>query len=281
MPMTVEWTEISLRLALTIVAGGLIGFNREEHGRAAGLCTMILVCLAASVSMIMVNVMLATDGRQGDSFIMLDLMRLPLGILSGMGFIGAGAILRRGSAVLGVTTAATLWFVTMMGLCFGAGEHRLGPGDAGGGIGVLWLIKWVESGWFRIAAACCVVASTQQGPGEGAIREQLSTAGFRITSCAMTYANGQAGPSVPLRAGLARPAARFAHPRRAGTTRPTARRAPACSGNPKPAAPSGTVPNLRSPRSNLGRSPSVRGGLEAPRYERGLRGVAGLVRRAA
>ena len=92
MPMTVEWSEIALRMVLTIVAGGLIGFNREEHGRAAGLCTMILVCLAASVSMILVNLMLASDGRHCDSFIMLDLMRLPLGMLSGMGFIGAGAI---------------------------------------------------------------------------------------------------------------------------------------------------------------------------------------------
>ena len=83
-------SEICVRLALTIVAGGLIGFNREEHGRAAGLCTMILVCLAASVSMILVNLMMATAGRHADSFIMLDLMRLPSGILSGMGFIGAG-----------------------------------------------------------------------------------------------------------------------------------------------------------------------------------------------
>ncbi len=49
-------------------------------------------------------------------------MRLPLGILSGIGFIGGGAILQRGDLVMGVTTAATLWFVTVMGLCFGAGS---------------------------------------------------------------------------------------------------------------------------------------------------------------
>ena len=133
MPTTVEWSDIALRLVLTILAGGLIGFNREEHGRAAGLCTMILVCLAASVSMIMVNRMLPMAGRDEHSFVMLDLMRLPLGILSGMGFIGAGAILRRGSAVVGVTTAATLWFVTMMGLCFRRGGAPPGKLDAGGG----------------------------------------------------------------------------------------------------------------------------------------------------
>jgi putative Mg2+ transporter-C (MgtC) family protein len=187
MPTSVDWNEITLRLVLTIVAGGLIGFNREEHGRAAGLCTMILVCLAASVSMILVNLMMASDGRHPDSFIMLDLMRLPLGILSGMGFIGAGAILRRGSAVLGVTTAATLWFVTMMGLCFGAGQHRLGFAMLAAGIGVLWLLKWIEKRMAQDLRAVLLVASDQQGPGDGAIREQLSAGGFRVMSCAMQY----------------------------------------------------------------------------------------------
>ena len=69
---------------------------------------------------------------------MMDLMRLPLGILSGMGFIGAGAIFRRGDAVVGVTTAATLWFVTVMGLCFGAGQLPLGAAMLAVGLGVLW-----------------------------------------------------------------------------------------------------------------------------------------------
>jgi putative Mg2+ transporter-C (MgtC) family protein len=191
MTTSVGWEEIFLRLALTIVAGGLIGFNREEHGRAAGLCTMILVCLAASVSMILVNLMMATAGRHGDSFIMLDLMRLPLGILSGMGFIGAGAILRRGSAVLGVTTAATLWFVTMMGLCFGAGQLGLGLAMLAAGIGVLWLLKWVEKRMAQDRRSVLLLSSNPQGPGEGAIREQLAAAGFRISTCAMTYLAGR------------------------------------------------------------------------------------------
>ncbi len=188
MPITVGWEEIALRLVLTIVAGGMIGFNREEHGRAAGLCTMILVCLAASVSMIMVNLMMATAGRDEHSFIMLDLMRLPLGILSGMGFIGAGAILRRGSAVLGVTTAATLWFVTMMGLCFGAGQYGLGLAMLAAGIGVLWLLKWVEKRMAQDRRSVLLLSSNPQGPGDGAIREKLSAGGFQVVSCAMTYA---------------------------------------------------------------------------------------------
>ena len=67
-----------------------------------------------------------TTGKPTDSFVTLDLMRLPLGILTGMGFIGAGAILKKGDIVLGVTTATTLWFVTVLGLCFGGGQWILG-----------------------------------------------------------------------------------------------------------------------------------------------------------
>ncbi len=71
-------------------------------------------------------------------------MRLPLGILSGMGFIGAGAILRKGDMVLGVTTAATLWMVTMLGLCFGAGKIMLGTVGLLLTLFTLWGLKVVE-----------------------------------------------------------------------------------------------------------------------------------------
>jgi putative Mg2+ transporter-C (MgtC) family protein len=126
MPLTLTWQEIALRLALSIVAGGLIGLDRGEHGRPAGLRTTLLVCLAAAVAMVQANLLLVTIGKTADSFVTLDLMRLPLGILTGMGFIGGGAILRRDSLVLGVTTAATLWFVTVIGLCFGAARFPSG-----------------------------------------------------------------------------------------------------------------------------------------------------------
>ncbi len=142
MPLNLSWQEIALRLALAFAAGGLIGFNRTEHGRPAGLRTTILVCLAACVSMIQVNLLLPLAGRHPDSFVMNDLMRLPLGILTGMGFIGGGAILRKGDLVLGVTTAATLWFVTVIGLCIGGGQ--LGLGIAGTLIGML--VLWACNG---------------------------------------------------------------------------------------------------------------------------------------
>lgn len=68
------------------------------------------------------------SGKVPGSFAVLDLMRLPLGILTGMGFIGAGAVFRKDGLVSGVTTAAMLWFVTIIGLCFGGGAMWVGCG---------------------------------------------------------------------------------------------------------------------------------------------------------
>jgi putative Mg2+ transporter-C (MgtC) family protein len=81
---SLHWTDIMPRLSVTIVVSLAIGYNRSEHGKAASTRTTLLVCLAASVAMIQVNILLPTDGRPSNSFVMNDLMRLPLGILTGL-----------------------------------------------------------------------------------------------------------------------------------------------------------------------------------------------------
>src|ERR1700744_5057342 len=144
MPFTLTWSDIAVRLVCTLIAGILVGIDRDEKGRAAGMRTNVLVCLAASLSMILANGLLGTGGKNASSFVQLDMMRLPLGILSGMGFIGAGAILRKGDMVLGVTTAATLWMVTMLGLCFGGGKILLGAIGLLITLLTLWGLKVVE-----------------------------------------------------------------------------------------------------------------------------------------
>lgn len=144
MPLHPTWLDLAIRIVLTLAGGALIGFNREEGGHVAGLRTTILVCLAASVSMIQANLLMDSTGKAHDSFVVFDLMRFPLGILSGMGFIGAGAILRRGDLIKGVTTAATLWFVTVVGLCFGGGQIYIGIAAMLIGAAVLWLVKYVD-----------------------------------------------------------------------------------------------------------------------------------------
>jgi putative Mg2+ transporter-C (MgtC) family protein len=145
MPLEPTWMDIALRLLLTMLAGAIIGFDRGARGHAAGFRTTILVALAASVAMIQANLLLPVDGKTAQSFGVMDLMRLPLGILTGVGFIGAGTIVRKGELITGVTTAATLWLVTVIGLCFGGGQLVLGIAATALAVTTLWILKWVDA----------------------------------------------------------------------------------------------------------------------------------------
>jgi putative Mg2+ transporter-C (MgtC) family protein len=147
---------------------------------------MTLVALAACVAMIQANLLLPLSGKASDSFAVMDLMRLPLGILSGMGFIGAGAILRRDDFVVGVTTAAAMWFVTVLGLCFGGGQISLGLIGLALGFIVLSGLKLIEDHMKQDHLAKLGVVTEPSGPTENEIRGLLSAGGFRIRSTSVT-----------------------------------------------------------------------------------------------
>jgi putative Mg2+ transporter-C (MgtC) family protein len=187
---TITWQDMALRLLLAFVAGACIGFNRGEHGRPAGLRTTLLVCLAACIAMLQANLLLGTVGKKPDSFVNFDVMRLPLGILTGVGFIGGGAILRRDNLVLGVTTAATLWFVTVMGLCFGAGQIGLGIASWALGMIVLAGLKLIERKCKEDRHATMTLVASAKGPAEKQLSDNLESHGFRIVSCSVVYAEG-------------------------------------------------------------------------------------------
>ena len=185
----VGWQAITLRLFLTVVAGVLIGFNRGEHGEPAGLRTTLLVCVAASLAMLQANLLLGTAGRPPDSYVVLDLMRFPLGILTGVGFIGAGAIFRQSDMLRGVTTAATLWFVTVIGLCFGGGQLGLGIVSTLIGVAALWGLKALERHLAVEKSALLVVVACTEGPAADEIRDRLQSAGLRIAKFSETCVN--------------------------------------------------------------------------------------------
>jgi len=190
MPTEIGWSVIALRLALTAVASAAIGINRGELDRPVGLRTTMLVALAAAIAMIQVNLLLPTAGKPSSSFVMLDLMRLPLGVLSGMGFFGAGAIVRRDDLVQGVTTAATLWYVTMMGLCFGGGQLGLGLAALGLALVVLWCLKWVELRYIDREHRAELVCAFEAGPAiEHRITPRFITAGFAMYSCSASFSD--------------------------------------------------------------------------------------------
>lgn len=110
--------EITLKLILAVALGGLIGFERESSHKPAGFRTNILICLGAT--MMMVFSQLVLQGNEGSGG---DMTRIAAGVITGIGFIGAGAIIQSKGSVVGLTSAATLWAVAGLGLVIGGGYY--------------------------------------------------------------------------------------------------------------------------------------------------------------
>lgn len=164
MPLHPSSTDIAVRLVLTLIAGVAIGLNREAKGHNAGLRTTILVALAAAVAMIQANILLDVSGKTAQSFGVMDVLRFPLGVLTGVGFIGGGAILRRGDLVSGVTTAATLWVMTSIGLAFGGGQLALGVAATLLTLVTLLILKYVDVHIRRDHRAIITILSVEGPP---------------------------------------------------------------------------------------------------------------------
>jgi putative Mg2+ transporter-C (MgtC) family protein len=184
-PVAVTTQDIIIRLLAAVLAGALVGFDRGSRGRTAGLRTTILVCLAAAGAMIEANLMLAVDGKTNSSFTMLDALRFPLGILTGIGFIGGGAILRRGNAVKGVTTAATMWLVTVIGLVIGGGYFVLAAAMTVLAIVVLSGLIYLERALPRDRTAALTVETTKERAAHDDLRAAILRAGYKITLFAL------------------------------------------------------------------------------------------------
>jgi putative Mg2+ transporter-C (MgtC) family protein len=179
MPLHADAGDIALRILLTVLSGAVIGFDRGYRGHAASLRTTILVGLAAAIAMVLTNILLPTTGKEQASFATIDVMRLPLGILTGVGFIGGGTILRRGDLVTGVTTAATLWFMTVVGLCFGCGQILLGLGGTALGFATLWALRWVEIRLPREQRARLVIAYDRCQCEAGSVADLIAPFGYQ------------------------------------------------------------------------------------------------------
>jgi putative Mg2+ transporter-C (MgtC) family protein len=187
MTLYLSWEQIAIRIALACIASLAIGYNRDEHGRPAGMRTVMLVTLTATLAMLQVNLLLPLTGKSSTSFNVLDLMRLPLGILSGIGFIGAGAIIKRESGTMGMTTAATLWFATMLGLLFGGGQLRLGSASAVLALLILSGLKHVEEFLPRMNRATLTLNLGEGAPAEDTIRAQIRDISCDIKTWTVQY----------------------------------------------------------------------------------------------
>lgn len=115
---TFEWESV-LQILLAVVLGGAVGLEREFSGRPAGLRTHILVCMGSTIIVLTSTAVPRLFGESYHEVVRVDPGRIAAGIVTGIGFLGAGAILRKGSFVRGLTTAACIWFAAALGIVIG------------------------------------------------------------------------------------------------------------------------------------------------------------------
>ena len=139
-----EYFQITANLVLALAAGGIIGLERSHHGRPAGFRTHALVCLSSSLLMLVTvnySKSLAIAALEG---VAIDPTRMAQGIMTGIGFLGAGVIIKEGMAVRGLTTAASVWVTAAIGVLIGVGFYFAAGIATVLTLGVLTVFRWIE-----------------------------------------------------------------------------------------------------------------------------------------
>jgi putative Mg2+ transporter-C (MgtC) family protein len=173
---SLSWDEALLRLALAGVLGGAIGLERELREREAGLRTHLLVSVGAALFTI--------AGAYGFDSVRTDPTRVAAQIVTGIGFLGAGAIIRQGFSVRGLTTAATLWVVAAVGLACGAGYYSAAGITTAVVLVALWPLRIAA---YRIlrrfrAEDGRMLVELPAGAPPGAVIDEIERLGARITA---------------------------------------------------------------------------------------------------
>ncbi len=138
--------EAIVRLLLAAVAGGLVGLEREIRGRQAGFRTNLLVCVGSALTML-VSVSFASRHwpHEGNVNLNIDPARIAYSIMTGIGFIGAGTILKHDASVRGLTTAAAMWCVAAIGMAAGFGLYTLAAIATIVVVAALWILDYFEN----------------------------------------------------------------------------------------------------------------------------------------
>jgi len=170
--------EIILKLSLGTLLGGIIGFERQTHGRPAGFRTQLLVCVACVLLMIISEGYYAGGAATPWQF-RIDPTRIAAGAMTGVGFLGAGVILKTGASVQGLTTAACVWIVSAIGLAIGAGQYAAGIGGFIITFVSLWLLRILETKMPRTVYKYITIMTDGSGD-EKTIRTVFEEHGFKI-----------------------------------------------------------------------------------------------------
>jgi putative Mg2+ transporter-C (MgtC) family protein len=136
---------VATRLFWSLLAGGIIGFERTYHGRPAGFRTHILVCTSSTLLLLVSVYQWELLPHAPLETLRIDPTRMAQGIMTGIGFLGAGVILKERFAVRGLTTAASIWITASIGIVIGMGFYSAASIGVAVALGALAVFRWVES----------------------------------------------------------------------------------------------------------------------------------------
>src|SRR5690606_28777648 len=146
-PWYINELQIALRLMLAVLLGGMIGFEREQSSHAAGLRTHMMVCLGSCLLMLLS--IYGFSAFVDEVNVRVDPARLAAAVITGVGFLGAGTILHTGRGITGLTTAASVWVVSAIGLGVGAGFYFASSAATAMVLFVLWAMNKLERKYIR------------------------------------------------------------------------------------------------------------------------------------
>ena len=170
------------RILLAGLAGALIGLERHIHGRHAGMRTNMLVAAASAIIMLLSEKYYTLMPVIDASFIRIDPSRIAAGAITGIGFLGAGVIIKNRASVIGLTTAATIWMVSAIGLAFGAGAYGLGTAGFVLAVFSLLLMDFVEKRIRQARYNVLQVVGENLTDKEAQITDLLESSGMLIKS---------------------------------------------------------------------------------------------------
>jgi putative Mg2+ transporter-C (MgtC) family protein len=175
-----DYFEMLFRMVAALAAGGIVGLERSYRGRAAGFRTHSLVCLASSLLML-VTVYESQWFTQAASRVTVDPTRMAQGIMTGIGFLGAGVIVKEGLTVRGLTTAASIWVTAAIGILTGIGFYFAAGVGTVLTLGTLSLFRWIEGKIpAEFYAHFSVRFARDAAMQEAALRELVAQHGFSI-----------------------------------------------------------------------------------------------------
>lgn len=179
--MTQEYLEIVFRIVAALVAGGLIGLERSHRGRPAGFRTHALVCLASSLLMLVTVYETHWIPKTASANLVLDPTRMAQGIMTGIGFVGAGAIIKEGFTVRGLTTAASIWITAAIGILTGIGFYFAAVVGTLLALGTLSTFRWIEARLPTETYAIFMVRFAREAVmSESALRDLVHSTGFSL-----------------------------------------------------------------------------------------------------